>query len=342
MKARPQEIARHLKALDPKFYAVLIFGPDNGLVDERAKRIAGQILKGRDDPFLSARFSSDQLKADPSRLFDEVLQPPLTGEQRFIRVDQAQDVLTPTIQNILEEPHRPANFLLLLAENLPASSKLRQLMESADNALAIPCYADSAENIDALIDQILISAGYDMTADARHYLVRNLGSDRALSRAELEKLALFMGIEKHITLSDVENLIGDTAGLALERVAEAALGGAASDCDRHFRRAMESGATPIAVIRVLLQRIEKLYRASLERDNGRSIKDAIGNLRPPVFWKDRTQYEAQLQRWNTPMLSRALDLALEAELECKSSHIPAEEACERALLRLAMAAARQA
>lgn len=345
MKVRPQEVARHLARLDAQVACVLLYGPDGGLAEERAQHITRQIVGARADPFLVARFTADGFKGDPARLHDEMAQPPLTGEKRLIRVDEAGDALADPIGEILQGPP-PANFLLLLAGGLGASSKLRRLIEGAGNALAIACYGDEAATLDALIDEVLGGAGWRADGEARRYLIANLGGDRALSRRELEKLLHYLGPSRNgcdggtVDLAAVQAVIADSAGLSLEQIAEAALSGEAAASDRTLARALEAGQSPVAIIRVVLNRIERLHRASVMRDAGRSASEAIAALRPPVFWKDKRGYEAQLQRWSTPLLARALDLALEAEIDCKTSGIPSEAAVGRAIMRLAQAASR--
>ncbi|MGD8325735.1 MAG: DNA polymerase III subunit delta [Sphingomonadales bacterium] len=339
MKLRPHEVAAQLKSLGPNVRFVLIYGPDTGLVEERAKRLIKQVIGDSNDPFLLSDIAIETVKNDPTIVYDEACQPPLTGEKRVIRIDRADDTTLSGLNDLLEGT-QPHNLVVLTASNLSTSSKLRKLAEEAKDALAIACYSDTSETIDALIDQILTAGDLRIAADARQFLLHNLGSDRGVSRSEIEKLALYKKGQGQVTLQDVELLIGDTGALTLERVAEAALDGDTNRCDEEYQRALESGIAPIALIRIVLMRLEKLHRAALQVKQGRSPAEAIGQLRPPVFWKDKAGFERQLRRWNPALLERALDLMLNAEVECKTSHIPAEEACSRALLRLAAAGAR--
>jgi DNA polymerase-3 subunit delta len=63
-------------------------------------------------------------------------------------------------------------------------------------------------------------------------------------------------------------------------------------------------------------------------------------LKPPVFYKHRERFRRQLQLWPMDRLVPALDIITRAELECKTTGIPAPAACHRALMRIARAAAR--
>ena len=55
---------------------------------------------------------------------------------------------------------------------------------------------------------------------ARDCCVARLGADRALSRGEIEKLALYAPARPRSTSSDVEAIVGDASELALDRIAQ--------------------------------------------------------------------------------------------------------------------------
>jgi DNA polymerase-3 subunit delta len=58
-------------------------------------------------------------------------------------------------------------------------------------------------------------------------------------------------------------------------------------------------------------------------------------LRPPVFFKMKSRFEAQASRWSEDLLARGLALLQDAELTAKSTDMPAEAVIERALIQLA-------
>ena len=74
----------------------------------------------------------------------------------------------------------------------------------------------------------------------------------------------------------------------------------------------------------------------------RDARDAaIKRLRPPVHFMRIASLKAQAQRWEDDRLGDALDLLLEAEALAKTTAVPAEAACGRALFSVAaMARAR--
>src|SRR5258708_8372126 len=63
---------------------VLIFGPDAGLVRERAEALVRQSVDDPKDPFQLARLDGDDLSSEPTRLVDEANTIPLFGGRRAV------------------------------------------------------------------------------------------------------------------------------------------------------------------------------------------------------------------------------------------------------------------
>ncbi len=72
--------------------AVLLYGPNAGLVRERADRLAAAIAPPG-DPFRTSELSPDDLKNDPARLNDEAQALSLGGGRRVVRLRGATDAV---------------------------------------------------------------------------------------------------------------------------------------------------------------------------------------------------------------------------------------------------------
>src|SRR3954454_13641378 len=83
---RGKEIDAFLARPDPGRPIILLYGPDTGLVRERAEALLASAGDGPHDPVLLVRLDADELAAEPSRLIDEAMTVPLFGGRRAIRV----------------------------------------------------------------------------------------------------------------------------------------------------------------------------------------------------------------------------------------------------------------
>src|ERR1700749_2121870 len=92
-------------AKPPKDLAIaLVYGPDAGLVQERAEKLLKSVVADLNDPFNVADLSEAALTADPARLADEAAAISMVGGRRVVRVRGAGNALTELFEGFLEDP----------------------------------------------------------------------------------------------------------------------------------------------------------------------------------------------------------------------------------------------
>ncbi|OAN53075.1 DNA polymerase III subunit delta [Magnetospirillum moscoviense] len=339
MKLSGARIEAFLKAPDSKARIILVFGPDSGLVRERIERLGKGVVADLKDPFRVADLTAASLKDDPARLADEAAAMAMTGGRRVVIVRDAADTLTSLVQGFLGDPKGDA-LILLEGGDLGPRSSLRKLFEGADNAAAIPCYGDEGGSLHQVIVEELKAHGLTPEADALAYLMDHLGGDRRLTRAELQKLALYMGGPGRVSLADASACVGDTAALSMDDLAMAAAEGDHATAQRVLDRLTREGTNAVTVLRALSRHFQRLHFAAGLVAQGRSPDQAMAALKPPVIFKMADRVRRQIGRWPVDRVGRALELLIEAETDCKTTGMPADELCSRAVMQLARAAGR--
>ncbi|MCR9219451.1 MAG: DNA polymerase III subunit delta [Alphaproteobacteria bacterium] len=340
MKLAPRQIEGFLKAPPPELRAALIFGEDAGLVRERADALARTVVPTLDDPFLVSDLSADQLQETPARLAEEAAALAMTGGRRVVLVRDASDKLLKCFEEFLSGPVGDA-LIVAWGGELPARSKLRKLFEGADQrAAALPCYLDDEGALAGLIETRMRADRITLEGDAQRYLVDHLGADRALSRAEIDKLALYAGPGGRLTLEDVTAAIGDSAATALDDVIHAACDGEAAALDRAVEEGFAVGLHPVPMLRQTTAHVVRLRLLRGEVDSGRDALGAVKAARPPIFWKHQDRVARQVRSFDAGALADALALLLDAEAQCKTSGAPDRLTASRALHQIAALARR--
>jgi len=345
MKLNKNDIAAQIKTLNPAYRAVLIYGRDEGLVRERADTIARQVVDDLRDPFLVAHVSPDQLKSAPYLLADEAAAISMMGGRRVIRVDGAGETVTEAAKSFLANAIGDG-LVIITAGNIRATSALVKLFNVAKNAAAMACYEDDQSNLQSLIFEVL--GQYSLRAEpaAVAYLQVNLGSDRMVSRGELEKLALYMGAGKGpdrdsggtVSLAAARACVGDSGTLTLDMIAAATTGGDLTILDETIFKAFNRGENAIPILRNLARRLQKLHLIRGRMDQGIPADKAVMAVVYSPYSPERKSLMAQLGKWSTAKLGNALDIVMAAEADCKITGLPAEAICARACLRIANAA----
>lgn len=317
---------------------VLLYGPDTGLVRERAEGLVKLAAGSLDDPFRISEPRREQAAADPGLLAGEMAALSLMGGRRAVRLREATDSLTPAIEAALAVAGD--TLLVVEAGELPARSKLRALFERATNAAAIPCYADTGAALRQVITATLSEAGVSADGDAITWLTDNLGADRALTRAELTKLALHAGPGGRVTVADAMASVGDHAGLGLDDALYAATAGDVAGADRALGLAFDEGANPVQVVRAALRHMQRLHLGVAEGLGALAPKEAAMRSRPPVFFRHESAWHRALQGWTEARAAMACERLLTAELGCKTTGAPDQLIASRAVLDIARAARR--
>jgi DNA polymerase-3 subunit delta len=217
---------------------------------------------------------------------------------------------------------------------------LRRVFEAADNAAAIPCYPDDARSLEELVRRHLKSRDLAIEEGALHYAVARLGSDRGITRSELEKLALYAMGERSVTEDHVAAVMGDESELRMDEAFDAAGEGDYSRLDKKLAQLWAAGIQPVAVLRQAMGHFQRLMAVRADADDGGNVASAIKRLRPPVHFSRERSVQGQASRWSLPRLEAALDLLYEAEALATTTAVPAEAACSRALLSVAALAGR--
>jgi DNA polymerase-3 subunit delta len=299
---------------------VLLYGDDAGMIRDRAESLVRAVAGSLDDPFLVTELARDQMRD----LSNEAASLSLMGGRRVVRVREVTDAAADAVRAVLQGA-APA-LVVLEGGNLPSRSRIRTLLEAAPDGVAIGCYPEEGRALEETIRATLQAAGVGTEPDALAWLSQHLGSDRASTRAELEKLALYVGPGKRVDLDAAMTCVGDLAGLSLEDALFAATAGDVATADRALELAMAEGAAPVQVLRVALNHLQRLHRVRLAMDqHALSAAEAAFNRAATL--------------WPAASLSTAIAAMTEAERGCKRTGWPDQALCRGAVLTLARRAA---
>ncbi len=326
--------ADKLSAAPPKgWIAALVFGSNNGLVRERADRLAKSVVPDLNDAFRVADLGADVLRKDPARLGDEAGAISMFGGRRVVRVRDATDGLADLFQGYVSDPIGDA-FLVIEAGELNKTSSLRKLFEGAKAAAAIECYDDRPEDAARLIRETLTGAGWEAEADALAYLADALSADRRLLRSEMDKLMSYLGPAQKglkLTRGEAVTLIGDCGAVEIDEIADAVVEGDLKKLDRLIVKAAESTVSWTGAVGAALRLFQRLG----------SFAEGAGG----PSWGRSSYYEqrmqAQLSGWDPARLVKAMRVLAEAEAQTRLTGFPEAAIAQQALTEVAMLKARR-
>jgi DNA polymerase III subunit delta len=313
--------------------AVLVYGPDLGLVRERAGRIKKTVLAGNDDPFAYVELTEAILLDDPARLADELSAMSLMGGKRLILIRDAGDKLTKIIEGVSAFFHDQV-FLVVMGDELPSRSSLRALFDKEPQFASLACYRDEARDVAAVIRKTFEEAGVNADRDAVEYLTGQLGNDRYVTRQELEKIIVYAGGSKRLSLEEAEALVDYNRDTGLDDIVSAVADKNLVALEQMLTVQIREGNQPVSWLRALQRYFNRLYAIRAQMATGRSAGEVIAGLRPPVFFKQVPVLTRHAEQWDSHQIIKALKLLIEAELACKTSDLPILATSHRKLMRV--------
>lgn len=337
MKISAGRVAGFVANPDPGIGAILVYGPNAGLVHEYCDSLAGKIIEDPKDPFGAAELTGAAIAETPTRLADEYLALSFGGGPRLVTVRDATDGITKSLESALDAGAQATTNAVILIEAgaLTGRSSLRKFCEKRDDCAALPCYADDEESRARLARGLLSDAGIGIDPGALRTLTGFLGDDRLSNRREIEKLILFVGPDQTAQEADVLAAVGDIGATTMDDTVFAAAGGDIGQLDRAIERFWAEGGEPIGLIRATQRHFQRLHRVAGQIETGTRYEEAAKKLRPPVFWKQSGPFQHQARSWSRRQLELALARLGEAELVLKTTGVPAHAACGRTLYAIA-------
>lgn len=335
---RSQEIETVLRRKDRGFAAYLVYGPDSGLVSERARSIAEAGVDDASDPFQLVRLDGDALASDTARLVDEAGTIGLFGGRRSIWVRPSTRNLAPALEALLAAPDLAAT-VVIEAGDLAKSSPLRNLAERSPRTAAIPCYADDDRTIASLVDERFRMAGLQADRDTKNLLVSLLGGDRLASRSELDKLMLYLHGKDRVSEEDIDAVLSDVSALALDEVVDAAFKGDGAETDRSSRRLLAEGLHGSVLLGAVLRQGLTLLAHRSEIEAGKPVESVMETWRG-LHFRRKPAVASALKLWSGERLISAIRRLDAALLQTRRDAGMAHAITARALLQLALSARR--
>jgi DNA polymerase-3 subunit delta len=335
-----REIESYIAKPNPAHAIILLFGADVGLVRERADTLIAAAVDDVNDPFSLVRLEGDDLASEPSRLVDEAMTVPLFGGRRAIRVRAGGRNFSSGVEVLLKEPPKDCRIVIEAGE-LRRDSPLRAMCEKAKTAAAIACYADTARDLERLIDSELRIAKLRIAPDARAALTELLGGDRLASRNEIRKLALYAHGNGEISLGDVAAVVTDASSLALDPIIDSAFAGKPAELETNFAKAVAAGINPNAIMFAAQRQAAQLHRARVAADEGQPLEVACDRAFPRLHFSRKGLIETALRNLSAERLAQAIVQIGEATLEVRRRPQLAEAAAQRALMAIAVNARRR-
>lgn len=298
--AKPQEFLTRLTAASRPVLA-LVHGDDRSAVRDLCRKAVAAILVQDPDQLGLSRLTEAQVTNAPDLLHNEFASLSMFGGESMIWIGGCGDAMVKVIEPILSGEMR-GNFILLDAEYLQTTSKLRRLVEASAKSVGVALYEESSSELRSRLTRQITDAGLTLTPEASEKLMESISFARGVADHETQKLITYCHGQSQIEVDDVIAICGDTSETSGDELSDAVFEGRLQDADRCVQSYGASHASGRSCLSVLLQHVVRLQSLAVQIGPGNSPENIVGQRQSGVFFKRRQSFGRQLRIWDAASL----------------------------------------
>ena len=301
-------LEQNINSLDQKI--ALFYGENLGLKEDLKK-----IIKDQNKNSEILRYAQEDLIKNNHLLINEIKNISLFEKNKIFFVENVNDKLLELIQeteNIISE-----RKIFLFSDILDKRSKLRNYMEKSKNCACVPCYQDNEISIKKLINSKL--NGYSgLTPYNINLILDHTNLDRSKLNNELDKIISFF-LDRNILSEKLKELLNAKTNDVFNKLIDEAFMGNKSNTNKLLSNTTMDYEKNILYLNIINQRLDKLMQ--IHQLNVSKIEDAINNLKPPIFWKDKPNITKQAKKWNKYKIKNMFEATVELEKRIKTNNL---------------------
>ena len=283
----------------------LIYGENIGLINDFRVKI-----REHHKDYTILNFTQDEILKNENLFYKEFFNTSLFGEKKIILILETSEKIFKFVENISIK--KIDNKVFFFARELEKKSKLRSLFEKDKDKIIIPCYKDNDLTIKNIITESLREYS-GLTTQIINMIHENSSNDRIKLNNEILKIKTFF-TNKQIKLNQLQKLLNLKEEEDFNLLRDASLSGENSKTNILLNSDILEKERITFYIASINQRLSRLK----ELDD-KSTPNAIDNLKPPIFWKDKPIFLQQSKIWNKKKLNLALAKIYDVEIKIKSN-----------------------
>lgn len=334
MNFKPAQLENFCSNPSPAIKCIILFGTNEGEIATLQKKCAEAVCGSVNDAFRYAVLEMENVSKDGGEVYAEYHAQSLMGGRRAVTVKNTDNNLTPLIKKMIPETVSD-NLLILTSSTINTKSALITWAKDREDVIIVGCYEERAANLAEETSRMLLSKGLKTDIPTLQFLCTRLSPDRKLNQSEIDKLEIYMGERKTVTMEDIRQAISDVAGANYDDLCYYIANGETAKACTTYDRLIKEGEQTATLVRQIEYHFSKLLGCQALMADGKSLEEALKSLRPQLIFYRKDDFVKQLKIWNKERLLSALNLLYDCERDCKTTGIPAEQTASYTIMRLA-------
>ena len=289
---------------------ILFYGENLGLINHFKNQIK---LENKNCEFLL--FNQDEVLKNQNLIFNEINNESLFGGKKIILINDVND----KILNLTEDLEKNEKQQIYFFSNvLEKKSKIRSYFEKSKKCGIVACYADTEISLKKIILSQLKGFKGISTYNL-NLILNNCKLDRVKLKNELEKIKTLFH-NKEIEKEKLEKLLNENINNDFNILRDEALLGNKYKTNSLLSETEFEIEKNVYYLSLVNQRLNRLKEVNIKNKNVK-LTEAINNLKPPVFWKDKPVFEKQAKIWTSEKIHKILRSTHKIEIDLKSNNV---------------------
>mgnify|MGYP001211597800 FL=1 len=324
MKIKSEKFLSHIKNNSDSYKLILFYGPNFGLVDVLYNNAIEALSINKDDPFTVSKIDGNDFKENPLLLYDNISTFGMMSDKRTVLLNLVPVTINKTIENIIIDALKEAyDFeIIIKANNLGSQNSLVKYIENLKNGLLIPCYEENINNNKVEISKLLNKYDLVFSDDFISSLNSKFSNDSLTNKMELEKLENFLINNNDVTESMLYSLITDNVDVNINKIINFCVSGNPQEALIYLDKIYDKSNTSIILTKSFIKHFKLMEKILLYIENGMNLTDAVNNIKPPIFFKDKPLITFQCKLWSLRKINIIFRRLIDIELKFKSNIYP--------------------
>ena len=321
MKINSSQINTFINPQSFKFNIILLYGPNNGLIDTNVSIISDILKIDVNNPFICTKLIGSTLLNNETILIDELTTLSLMGSQRFVFLNLFDITLSKKLSEMIKNIvsfNIDNSLLIIKADNLGSKNDIVKFIENSNNGLIIPCYDEEINDIKRKVFNIFKIHNLKFSSDFINLLSSKFSSNTSLNNNEFIKLSLFLDNEDNITENSLLELITDNTSLNISKITFYCASGDIENALELYEKVILSSIPPFLIIKNLIKHFKILEELLICIKNGTPKQQSVNLLKPPLFFKDKDKVLYQIDIWTLRRVNMVLDKLIDTDIKIRT------------------------
>lgn len=306
----------------------LFCGEERFFIDEGIRLVREKFLDKGVKDFNYDIYSASDIEASKVVEIAETL--PVMAQYRVVVIKGIDDWKAKERDILLSYINRPSQTtcLILTAIKLDRREKFAGAIEK--NGIVVLCQPIYKQNLMNWIKQRVSHAGKGIDNDALYRLTDLAGNDMYTLSMDIEKLTLYCGDRRHITLQDVAMVSSSMRSVSVFEVVNAIMEKRFKDAIFSLKRAIDEGEPPVRIFYFIVREFRMMLKARILIDAGESPGKAAMAAGIPGF-KVR-EFTQRVQKLSKKDLCKIFERLIDIDKRLKGGALRPEMVLEELLL----------